>query len=270
MRDFFYQPENSTTRWINHILWFYIIIFIIQQITQIWFRCSLIDALFCLSPKACTNLQIWRFFTYSFLHNNFWHIFFNLLLFYSSSRLLLQNELTLKKLLILYASGILLGGFIWSLIHLQQHCILIGASAGISCLWTYFFLLYPNKTLSILLFFIFPIHLKASWCLTFFIGYEIFNCLFFELQSITLVAHSAHLGGILMGYLWFKYQSYIENHPKTKTPQPTKKSRYFVHIEQENIIQDVPFNLLKKLQEQGIGALSAEERSWLEHYRKLK
>lgn len=73
-----------------------------------------------------------------------------------------------------------------------------------------------------------------------------------------------------MGYLWFKYQNYAENHPKNKPQKTTQKSRYFIHIEQDNVIQDVPFGLLKKLQEEGIGALSAEERRWLENYRKLK
>ena len=271
MNGFFYRPERITTRWINRILWFYFIVFIFQQITHVWFNCGLLDALFCLQPSSCINLQIWRLFTYSFLHSDFWHIFFNLLLFYGSSRLLLQGELKLKQLLVLYSSGIVFGGLAWSLMHLQQpHYVLIGASAGVACLWTYFFLLYPEKTLSILLFFVFPVNLKARWCLTFFIGYELLNCLFFELQGMTLVAHSAHLGGALMGYLWFKYQNYAENHPKNKPQQTTQKSRYFVHIEQDNVIQDVPFGLLKKLQEEGIGALSAEERRWLENYRKLK
>lgn len=271
MNGFFYQPEITTTRWINRILWFYFIIFVVQQITRIWFDCGILDMLFCLQSSACTSFQIWRFLTYSFLHNDFWHIFFNLLLFYGSCRFLLQGELTLKQLLFLYTLGIVCGGFIWTLLHLSQpHYVLIGASAGVACLWTYFFLLYPEKTLSVLLFFIFPVHLKARWCLTFFIGYEMLNCLFFELQGMTFVAHSAHLGGALMGYLWFKYQNYKENHPKKDLGQTTQKSRYFVHIEHNNVIHDVPFGLLKKLQEQGIGALSAEERKWLENYRKIK
>ena len=108
MNGFFYRPEITTTRWISRILWFYFIVFIFQQITQIWFNCGVLDAVFCLQPRSCTNLQIWRFFTYSFLHSDFWHIFFNLLLFYSSSRLLLQGELTVKQLLTLYSFGIIL------------------------------------------------------------------------------------------------------------------------------------------------------------------
>ena len=64
-------------------------------------------------------------------------------------------------------------------------------------------------------------------------------------------------------------QRLIENIFFKKTTSNLKKSRYTVHIEEDNIITDVPFEILKKLQNEGLGSLSASEREWLEKYRKL-
>ena len=64
-------------------------------------------------------------------------------------------------------------------------------------------------------------------------------------------------------------QRLIENIFFKKTTSNLKKSRYTVHIEEDNIITDVPFEILKKLQNEGLCSLSASEREWLEKYRKL-
>ena len=96
-------------------------------------------------------------------------------------------------------------------------------------------------------------------------GYDLINCLLYETQSMTNIAHSAHLGGMLVGFLAFRYIKYKESKP-TKV---YRRTQYRVHIETENVISDVPFGILKKLQNEGLDALSAEERKWLERYRKL-
>lgn len=269
MIPMFFSVNNSAFKWIKRLIWFYVILFVFTKIVSVWFGTQFIASCLCLLPHSFVNFQWWRFLTYSFLHADFWHIFCNLLLFYGLCKFLLTYETSLKFLLSIYTLGILVGGIFWSIVHIHQpfHS-LIGASAGIATLLTYFCLLYPEKSLSILLFFIFPIQIKARWCFAILLVYEIINCLCYETQNMTFIAHSAHLGGILIGALAVFIQKKKEE-PSIHSSKTTK-NKYKVHIEEdEHIITELPFHLLKKLQEEGLGSLSAEEKRWLEKCRKL-
>lgn len=266
----FFNINPISLRWIKRLIWFYLGIFVLTKVISVWFGTFFIESCLCLSPHALTDFQWWRFFTYSLLHGDFWHIFCNILLFYGLCRFLLTYETSLKFLLSIYTIGIVFGGIFWSCLHIHQPLdTLIGASSGVATLLTYFCMLYPEKSLSLLVFFVFPIQIKAHWCFIFLSIYEIINCLCYETQNMTFIAHSAHLGGILIGALAVLIQKKKESKPSYK-PESLPKNKYHVHIEEDdNIITHVPFNLLKKLEEEGIGSLSAEERKWLENYRKL-
>ncbi len=270
MIPMFFSQAPLAMRWIKRLVWFYVAIFIVTKVTSIWFSsCFILDA-FSLDADGSFTWEIWRYITYSFLHADFFHILCNMLLFYTLCQFLLTYELRLKHLLGLYFLGIVVGGIFWKILHMQYgHFTLIGASAGTSTLLTYFCLLYPEKSLSVFLFFLFPIQIKAKTCFYFLLGYEIINCLFDETQGLATIAHSAHLGGIMIGALAIYYTKHKENIFFKKTTSNLKKSRYTVHIEEDNIITDVPFEILKKLQNEGLGSLSASEREWLEKYRKL-
>ena len=69
-----------------------------------------------------------------------------------------------------------------------------------------------------LLFFICPIQLQARWILIGILAFDVFNGLVYELNDLTSIAHSAHLGGILAGWLMFNFGRF---QPKT--------IRYSVH-----------------------------------------
>lgn len=270
MIPMFFSQTPLDMRWIKRFVWFYISIFIITKVTAIWFSSSFIIDFFCLNSTGDTVFEIWRYVTYSFLHADFWHLLCNMLLFYTLCQFLLTYELSLKYLFGLYFLGIIAGGIVWEVLHLQQpYHILLGASAGVMVLLTYFCLLYPEKTLSVFLFFLFPVQVKAKTCFYFLLVYELINCLFYETQGLATIAHSAHLGGIMVGALAIYYTKHKENICFKKTVSNLKKNRYKVHVEEANIITDVPFEILKKLQNEGLGSLSASEREWLEKYRKL-
>lgn len=270
MIPMFFSQTPLSMRWIKRLVWFYISIFIITKVITIWFSSHFMIDLFCLNSAGNTTWQIWRYVTYSFLHADFWHILCNMVLFYTLCQFLLTYELNLKCLLGLYFLGIIVGGMAWKILHLQQpYHILLGASAGTMVLLTYFCLLYPEKSLSVFLFFLFPIQIKAKICFYFLLAYELINCLFYETQGLAMIAHSAHLGGIMVGALAIYYTKHKENISFKKTTSNLKKNRYKVHIEEDNIITDVPFEILKKLQNKGLGSLSASEKEWLEKYRKL-
>ncbi len=266
----FFPQDPIAMRWIKRLIKFYILIFIATQVTTVWFSTHCIPENFGLINTSTHVIDFWRYLTYSFLHENFLHILCNMIMFYTLCHFLLVYELRLKSLLGLYFTGIVIGGISWVFLHNQQPTqLLTGASAGIYTLLTYFCLLYPEKTLSVFLFFLFPFQIKSRTCFYILLGYELINCLFYETQGMTSIAHSAHLGGILVGILAIYYTKHKENIFSKKTNVKLKTNHYKVHIEEDNIITDIPFDLLKKLQNEGLGSLSASEKEWLEKYRKL-
>jgi hypothetical protein len=77
----------------------------------------------------------------------------------------------------------------------------VGASAGVYGLIAAFASMFPDRILSILVFFVFPVHMRAKYllllaCLSTLIGIA------FPLDN---VAHLAHLGGILTGMAYVKH-----------------------------------------------------------------
>ena len=266
MVPLFFEPQPLAMRWIKRLMGVFIAIFVCVNVITVWFGTPWFANLLSLNPSNLTDGYVWHYVTYGFLHENFLHILCNLWLFYVLCKFLLVHELTLKHLLILFFAGIITGGLFWSLLNVQHpNHSLIGASAGVATLFTYFCLLYPEKTISVFLFFVFPIQIKIIWCFFLLLGYDLIKCLLYETQGMTSIAHSAHLGGMLVGFLAFRYIKHKESKP-TKVHRHTQ---YRVHIETENVISDVPFGILKKLQNEGLDALSPEERKWLERYRKL-
>ena len=85
-------------------------------------------------------LKPWSIFTYGFLHYDFFHILFNLLILYYISRMLL-NLFRPKMALNIYFLGIIVGGLAFLFVYnvlpstlLKNTGGLVGASAGIRAL----------------------------------------------------------------------------------------------------------------------------------------
>jgi len=233
MRMAFFKTwdDGNGFLWIKRLLWTYIGVFIINETLSVWFGGSPLDAVFSLKNGTSLLWQPWRLVSYSFLHGDLLHLLFNLLMWYGLSNFLLQNTLSLKQFFALYASGIIVGGLVWWLIHCNHHPqALVGASAGISALFAYFCLLYPDKSLSILLYFIIPVRIQARWCFIALTVYELYGVLFYELQGLTNIAHSGHLGGILVGWLFIWYRR-RPNVFRFRRPNGTGKISYRVHRE---------------------------------------
>ena len=266
MVSLFFEPQPMAMRWIRRLILVFVAVFVCVKVVTIWFGTACFVNLLSLNPADLTDGHLWHYVTYAFLHEDFLHIFCNLWLFYVLCKFLLVHELVFKHLLVLFFAGIISGGLFWTLFNMSHpNYSLVGTSAGVTTLFTYFCLLYPEKTISIFLFFLFPIQIKVIWCFFLFFGYDLINFLLYETQGMSHIAHSAHLGGVLVGFLAFRYVKYKESRPV----KVRRHTQYRVHIETENVVSDIPFGILKKLQNEGLDSLSVEERKWLERYRKL-
>lgn len=145
------------------------------------------------------NFQVWQLITYQFMHGGFAHIFFNMFalwMFGAEVEYLLGSG----KFLIFY----LFSGITAGLLHLfispllgDPLAVTIGASGAVFGVMTAFAMLFPDRY--IFLYFLIPV--KAKYLIGFLIVFE-----FLAIDSAASnVAHLAHLGGALFGFLFILF-----------------------------------------------------------------
>ncbi|HNW75378.1 MAG TPA: rhomboid family intramembrane serine protease [Bacteroidales bacterium] len=144
--------------------------------------------------------QPWSLFTYMVLHENIWHILFNMLWLYWFGKIFLQY-LSQRQLLITYLLGGLAGALVYILSYnifpvfaeaLPVSCAL-GASASVMAIVTAISFYVPNYSISLL----FLGRIKIVY-----LAIALFVLDFFMIPSGNAGGHLAHIGGALFGFAW--------------------------------------------------------------------
>ncbi|MCH2046430.1 MAG: rhomboid family intramembrane serine protease [Saprospiraceae bacterium] len=153
-----------------------------------------------LSHPESVNFRPFQFFTYMFLHSGFMHLFFNMLwLYFMGSKL--EYFMGSKNFITLYiAAGIGAAILHWAVndyIFHNPHWVLLGASGAVAGIMMGAALYFPNDEVII---FPIPIPIKILYLVIFYTVYELYK----GLNVQDGVAHFAHLGGLLFGYLYLK------------------------------------------------------------------
>jgi rhomboid-like protein len=156
----------------------------------------------------------WQPLTHMFMHGGFWHILFNMYTLVMFG-MVVERVLGTKKFLILYfVTGLgavaLHTGVEWLQVHYLSsgdptvvidlyRTPMVGASGAIYGVLVAFAMLYPEARMTL----IFPpVTLDAKWMVTIFIGIELVT----GITGTQLgIAHFAHLGGALFGFLLILY-----------------------------------------------------------------
>ena len=139
------------------------------------------------------NFKGWQLITYQFLHGGFSHILFNMLTLWMFGSTL-ENFWGGGRFFGFYiVCGIFAG--IAQLI-MQGNGVAIGASGSIMGLLAAFAYLFPNTEL---LFIFFPVPVKAKYLIPGMMALDIFGSI--APQQGDNVAHWAHLGGALAGFI---------------------------------------------------------------------
>jgi membrane associated rhomboid family serine protease len=180
---------------------------------------ALMKGLFAMAYPASTAFRWWQPLTHMFMHDGIWHILFNMYTLVMFG-MVVERVLGTRMFLILF----FVTGFGAVLLHtgveyLQVRSLLkeytpvpysaqqiydmiphvLGASGAVYGVLVAFAMLYPEARMTL----IFPpVTLDAKWMVAIFIGIEL-------LTGITGaemgVAHFAHLGGALFGFLLILY-----------------------------------------------------------------
>jgi membrane associated rhomboid family serine protease len=142
------------------------------------------------------NLYLWQLFTYQFLHGGLFHILFNMLALWMFG-CHLERRWGSKFFLKYYFVAVVGGGILNTLLVPGQSAPSIGASAGIYGILLAYGLIYPNQI--VYFYFLFPIKMKYFvWIIG---GIAFYSSLTAGQSGI---AHLAHLGGMLFGYLYLR------------------------------------------------------------------
>ena len=141
--------------------------------------------------------NIWTIMTYAFIHNDIYHIFWNMFILYFASEYFL-NFFDEKKYIKTFFYGILFGGLFFVLsynlfpVFKNDFTTLIGSSAAVYSVLIFICTYFPNNKVNLILF---NIELK-------YIGIIYILLSLVQIPVENPGGNIAHLGGALWGYLY--------------------------------------------------------------------
>jgi membrane associated rhomboid family serine protease len=164
---------------------------------------------FALWPIGSEQFQFWQPLTYMFLHGGIGHIFFNMLALWMFG-MEIENYWGSKQFSIYYFTCGIGAGLINLLATAGSFSPTVGASGAIYGVLLAFGMMFPDR----IIYFYFFVPLKAKYFVAIYAAIEFFSTLG---SGGSNVAHAAHLGGMLVGYIYIKimqrefpFQKYFE------------------------------------------------------------
>jgi membrane associated rhomboid family serine protease len=232
--------------------------YLMQQLFQgLTFSLALIPAAVLARP--------WSPFTYMFLHGDLGHLFFNMLGLYFAGP---PVELRLggRRFLGLYFSAGLFGAL---LSIMTPNAAIVGASGAIFGVFFAFARYWPHQ--QVLIWGIFPIEARVLVIVMTVVS------LFFGFQGGGSVAHFAHLGGFVGGWIFLKLserKSAASAFKARAAPAPRRAAdetdlarwRKIRSEQMHPLNREELDRILDKISATGLGSLNAQERAFLERF----
>ncbi len=260
--------------------------FVVQNLAYQVFGHARIDELFALSlPGLKQHYYVWQLLTFQFMHGGLLHLALNCFAIYMFGREV-EESLGKRSFLTLYFSSGIIGGLFQVLGALvwEARCggEVVGASAGAFGLVAAYATLYPQRPLTLLLFFILPITMRARYLLLISGLMAVFGLLF----GHDGVAHAAHIGGMLTGIFFVRWAGewqwprlrqpfrrrarpvLVTAHTQKTSPWRPPKIETVDELPPEEFISREVDPILDKISQHGIHSLTERERKILEAARK--
>jgi membrane associated rhomboid family serine protease len=165
---------------------------------------------FALTPYFVAHkFAIWQLGSYMFLHGGIGHILMNMLVLWMIGCELERYWGTKEFLRYYFICGIGAGlmqmviSFLLSDTNAPMVSV-VGASGAIYGLLMAFGVLFPNRVITLLLLFILPINIKVKYLVTIAGLVVLYSSLYSVKEPGGDVAHFAHLGGMLVGFIYLK------------------------------------------------------------------
>ena len=241
------------------------------------------------SPALLQSLQFtpagaftrpWTFVSYMFVHAGLLHLLGNMLMLFVFGAPV-ESRMGSRKFILYYLyCGIGAAVFSVGLSGLMSVGPFIGASGAVLGVAIAFAMFWPEAELVV---FPVPIPIKARTFVAIIVGLDVLGALYFN----DGVAHIAHVGGALFGYLFFRLQAFSR---RTPHPPPRAVERVVIvqggGAEPEHQARPAPLRqhrgpdadpvaaevdrVLDKISEKGIASLTPAERRFLDEVAKQK
>lgn len=165
------------------------------------------------------SFHLWQPFTYMFLHEGFWHLFCNVFAVFMFGPAIERSWGAQKYLLYYMVAGVgaaLVQELVWMLSLGQAPGVTIGASGAVFGLLLAFGWLFPEVKMFLLFL---PIPISSRWFVALYALFELSAGIYGA--AADNVAHFAHLGGMLFGWLlilYWKHRARTKNDHDDNSP----------------------------------------------------
>jgi membrane associated rhomboid family serine protease len=220
--------------------------------------------LFGLTPVMVRQGFIWQPVTYMFLHGGLFHLLFNMFALWMFGCEIERTWGSREFLKYYFITGIG-AGLLTLVLSFNSRTPTIGASGAIFGILIAFALMFPDRL--IYLYFLLPV--KAKYVVAFFAVIELLASFGHTSDGI---GHFAHLGGMLVGYVYLKadwrfstffrlstFRSRLRNLAHKRRMRAVDKKK-----ERERRLMDDVDRILEKISQVGYGSLTREEKKILE------
>jgi membrane associated rhomboid family serine protease len=202
MDTFFFG--GPATRTVKALITANIAVYLVQVVFQLLGSDFIVLYLGLVPARVTHDLMLWQLATYMFLHGGVFHILVNMLILFMFGNQLERYWGTRRFLNYYFITGIGAGICSW-LITPNSGIPVVGASGAIYGLLLAYGLTYPNRI--VYLNFLLP--LKVKWLVIIMGAVAFFNSISGSERG---VASIAHLGGMLVGYLYLKGKDWWEKY----------------------------------------------------------
>jgi membrane associated rhomboid family serine protease len=230
----------------------------VDRFIQEWFGAS--------SNYAILLTRPWTMITNIFLHLDFFHIFFNMIMLWFSGRIFLYF-FSAKKIYTMYLLGGIIGNLLFILSYhffpvfefIKNSSIAIGASGGVLAILIAVAAKSPNYLLR---FFIIG-NIPLKWLAVFFVIIDIISIPYGNSGG-----HFAHLGGALFGFLYVYIPKWKQslNMAKIRKPKPQQSARPKTDEQynaERTAYRKKVDTILDKIAKSGYQSLTKEEKEFL-------
>ena len=285
MRNSYARGRSSALTWLVSVI---VAVFVIQNVVRVPGMGFGLERPLALTPDGLRAGHLWILLTYGFLHStgNLLQVIAYLLGLYLAGKEVLPL-MGARRFIGLYFFSLLSGGLLWAGVHWHEPDMLMGASAAVCSLIVVYACFFPNREINVLLFFVLPVSVKPKHLALSLLAIDLCGLVFYELMRLPFpfyAAHSAHLGGMAAGWIYYRYVhdsklSFSSGRPEIELPRwmkqrsqaaPERAARpYTVNLGDRGSLKAEVDRILDKINSHGFASLSDGEKRILDEARDL-
>lgn len=235
-------------------------VFLLQHLVALQYNASL-TTYFGLTPDlVVSRFMIWQLVTYMFLHGGWMHLLFNMFVLWMFGTEI-ERQWGGKELLFYYLiTGVGAGIFniLFNLFTPYSGIPTIGASGAVYGILLAFGLMFPNRY--IYLYFFFPV--KAKYLVMIAALLTFMSAISYNPDGI---AHFAHLGGMIVGFVYLKADWRLHSFVEWFQERKTKRHIYNIERHRRDIanFREELDRILDRINEVGYENLTKDEKKVL-------